>query len=81
MRRYDHGVDTSSLSLRVAAVSLDCEDHEELARFYADLLAGTLNDGWGAGQVRDLRVGGEPGAAPPGHIATLGLLLRGGSGC
>jgi Glyoxalase-like domain len=35
-------VDKSSLSLRVAAVSLDCRDHEELARFYADLLAGTL---------------------------------------
>ena len=35
-------MDKSSLSLRVAAVSLDCRDHEELARFYADLLAGTL---------------------------------------
>jgi hypothetical protein len=35
-------VDESRLSLRVAAVSLDCGDHEELARFYASLLAGTL---------------------------------------
>ncbi len=42
MRRYDHSVDDPRLSLRVAAVSLDCGDHEELARFYADLLAGTL---------------------------------------
>ena len=42
MRRYDHCVDESSLSLRVAAVSLDCGDHEQLARFYTDLLAGTL---------------------------------------
>jgi hypothetical protein len=41
-RRYDHVVNKSSLSLRVAAVSLDCRDHEELARFYADLLAGRL---------------------------------------
>jgi hypothetical protein len=42
VRRYDHFVDKLDLSLRVAAVSLDCGDHEELARFYADLLAGTL---------------------------------------
>jgi hypothetical protein len=42
VRRYDHAVDKPSLSLRVAAVSLDCGDHEELARFYADLLAGTM---------------------------------------
>ena len=42
VRRYDHPVDKPSLSLRVAAVSLDCGDHEELARFYTDLLAGTL---------------------------------------
>jgi hypothetical protein len=35
-------VDGSRLSLRVAAVSLDCGDHEELARFYTGLLAGTL---------------------------------------
>lgn len=42
MRRYDHSVDEPRLSLRVAAVSLDCGDHEELARFYTDLLAGTL---------------------------------------
>jgi hypothetical protein len=35
-------VDKPVLSLRVAAVSLDCGDHEELARFYAGLLAGTL---------------------------------------
>lgn len=42
VRRYDHFVDKLGLSLRVAAVSLDCGDHEELARFYVDLLAGTL---------------------------------------
>jgi hypothetical protein len=42
VRRYDHVVDKSNLSLRVVAVSLDCADHEELARFYADLLAGKL---------------------------------------
>jgi hypothetical protein len=41
-RRYDHVVDKSSLSLRIASVSLDCGDHEEPARFYADLLQGTL---------------------------------------
>jgi hypothetical protein len=35
-------VDEPSLSLRVVAVSLDCGDHEELARFYAGLLAGKL---------------------------------------
>jgi hypothetical protein len=39
---YDHVVDKSSLSLRIASVSLDCGDHEEPARFYADLLQGTL---------------------------------------
>jgi Glyoxalase-like domain len=42
VRRYDEVVDEPSLSLRVAAVSLDCGDHGELARFYAGLLAGTL---------------------------------------
>jgi hypothetical protein len=42
VRRYDHLVDESSPSLRVAAVSLDCADHRELARFYARLLEGTL---------------------------------------
>jgi hypothetical protein len=40
VRRYDYVVDKPSLSLRVVAVSLDCADYEELARFYADLLAG-----------------------------------------
>ena len=35
-------MDKPGLSLRIAAVSLDCGDHEELARFYAGLLAGTL---------------------------------------
>jgi len=28
--------------LRVAAVSLDCDDHDQLARFYAQLLGGTV---------------------------------------
>ncbi len=41
-RRYARFVDKPVLTLRVAAVSLDCGDHEELARFYAGLLAGTL---------------------------------------
>jgi catechol-2,3-dioxygenase len=35
-------MDESSPSLRVVAVSLDCADHRELARFYSRLLGGTL---------------------------------------
>ncbi len=42
MHRYDRSVDQPPPSLRVAAVSLDCADHRELAEFYARLLGGTL---------------------------------------
>lgn len=35
-------MDEPSPSLRIAAVSLDCADHQELASFYARLLEGTL---------------------------------------
>jgi Glyoxalase-like domain len=41
LRRYDHLVDEPDSSLRVVAVSLDCADHRELARFYVRLLEGT----------------------------------------
>jgi hypothetical protein len=40
--RYDHLVHEPGPSLRVVAVSLDCPDHRELARFYVRLLDGTL---------------------------------------
>ena len=53
---YDREMSEAPRSLRVGAVSLDCDDHVVLATFYAELLGGTVL--WTQENASAVEVGG-----------------------